>query len=529
MKFSKLTLAAVITAASVFGTVGTAIFAADPTEDATITVNKALSGTYNVYQLFTGTFTADGNMGDITVNPAYKDDIVKAIQHFDTSFTLDTTATEVSQSNTLANKITSLCNGENTKEGRAFANYLAGIITANPTTTADAADGTVTVSNMTTGYYLISAAAANTTAKTSAILIPAKSGTNQVDLKATQPVATKTAVENGATGAGATSVDQEISNGKILPPTYTIQGTVASNIADYSTYPYSIIDTLPKGVVTTTDEVSKDWNVTITATNGSTTTPLTTDATTTVSTDGNVITWSFTDLKALLTAANITDADLPSTTVTVTYTPVYDDADLKALYGTDFSLDTPFTNVAQLKFASDPYEGGNGTTTPTDPAAPGSQVKAYSYNLKITKQDADTKPVTGSTFQITDADGNVIGNNITASDDGTFNFTGLKSGVEYTLTETAVPAGYEKINPITFTIAETKDASGAISGITVTKGSDPSNAGAFVTDGATVNATIVNTAGPIMPGTGQAGMLLAGGAGVAVIAISAIAAARKKK
>lgn len=529
MRISKLTLAALFTAASTLGTTGLPILAADPTPDADITVENALSGSYNVYQLFTGTFDASGHLGDLTVNPQIKNDLVKAIQHFDASFKLDPAASETDQANTLALKVQALCNGDNTKEGRAFANELAGILTSAPTSVVQAASGTISLTGLDTGYYLIFAAKDNTTAKTSALLVPAKSGTNTIALKATQPAATKTAVGYGETGTGNVFVDQEVSDGKVLPPTYTIKGTVASNIDDFSTYPYSIVDTLPAGLTTEASEVQSDWKVSITAQSGSKSVNLTSTAATTVNTDGTTITWAFTDLKAALLQGGITEADLASTVVSVVYTPVFDDQDFKNFYDKTSVLDAPFTNTAQIVFAASPYAGAEGTTSPTQADLPGSQVFTYSWNLKLTKQDENQKPVTGAAFEITDPQGHVIGNNITAADDGTFTFTGLKSGVEYTLKETSVPAGYQTIDPITFTISETTDASGKVSAIAVTKTSDPDKAAAFTVDDASVNGIILNLSGPIMPSTGQNGVLFAGALGAGLVAVSCVVLARNRK
>lgn len=529
MRISKLTLAAVFSAAAVFGPALSQVQAAEPASDADITIQQALNGSYNVYQLFTGTFTPEGNLGDLTVNPAYKADLLKAIQHFDASFTLDAKGSESDQANALAEKMQTLCGGENTAQGRAFANYLAGILQADPTAVVQAENGTLSLQDQTTGYYLITAAADNTTARTSAILLPAKSGDNTITLKATQPAAHKTAVGHGQSGPGASSVDQEISDGKILSPTYTIQGTVASNIADFSTYPYQVVDTLPEGVTTTAEEVKTDWKVSVSVASGSKTASVDSQAQTSVSAAGNVITWSFTDLKKTLEEAGIAQADLAASTVSVTYTPVLDEQDLKALYSQGSVLSSPFTNTAQVVFASDPYAGGEGKTSPTDPNTPGSQVKTYSWNLKLSKIDQDKKPVTGAAFEITDPEGHVIGNNITAADDGSFLFTGLKAGVEYTLKETAVPAGYLAIDPVTFTITENKEADGTVSSIAVTKTSDPDKAAAFTTQDASVNGVIVNLTGPVMPSTGQSGVLLVGAAGTAVAAISAMVILRKKK
>lgn len=101
--------------------------------------------------------------------------------------------------------------------------------------------------------------------------------------------------------------------------------------------------------------------------------------------------------------------------------------------------------------------------------------------------------------------------------------------MEYTLTETSVPAGYLAIDPVTFTISENKEADGTVSSIAVTKTSDPDNAAVFTAQDASVSGVIVNLTGPVMPSTGQSGVLLVGAAGTAVAAISAAVILRRKK
>ena len=158
-------------------------------------------------------------------------------------------------------------------------------------------------------------------------------------------------------------------------------------------------------------------------------------------------------------------------------------------------------NKVDLTYSNSPYSNGKGHT-------PEDSTKVYSYNLVIKKVKEDQQALTGARFTLTDADGKTVGKDITVGDDGTFNFTGLKAGVGYTITETTVPSGYKAIAPVKFTIAETKDAENtAVESISATESSDPSNAAVFTTSDATVNATIVNVPGQNMFQTGQAGII----------------------
>lgn len=210
---------------------------------------------------------------------------------------------------------------------------------------------------------------------------------------------------------------------------------------------------------------------------------------------------------------------------------LYDDEALNSkgvvddVFSQTTSLASPFVNHAYATYKPYTYGfmGGETNKTVED------QAKLYSYSLKVDKVDGDAEALKGAKFTLTEADGTVVGKDITAADDGTFTFTGLDSGVEYTLTESQVPAGHKAIDPIKFKISATVSAEGdAVTAISATETADPSNAATFTVDDATVVATVVNLSGPQMPVTGAAG--IAGGivVGGALIAVSA-ASLRKKR
>ena len=93
----------------------------------------------------------------------------------------------------------------------------------------------------------------------------------------------------------------------------------------------------------------------------------------------------------------------------------------------------------------DLYETDPDQTASMNPASP--VVRGLLYDFEFTKQDENGLPLPGATFQLTDADGNLVndadGNPVTATSfsDGSVKFHNLSWGT-YGATETAAPAGY---------------------------------------------------------------------------------------
>ena len=124
-------------------------------------------------------------------------------------------------------------------------------------------------------------------------------------------------------------------------------------------------------------------------------------------------------------------------------------------------------NTMHLEYSNNPNDAQGGETGKT----PDDTVIVFTYKLVVNKKDGDGNILAGADFklekknpdgtwsevtrkitELEDAEGNV-----TSVEDNTkktatrFTFTGLDDG-EYRLTETATPAGYNTIAPITFTV-----------------------------------------------------------------------------
>lgn len=410
--------------------------------------------------------------------------------------------------------------------------------------TASGADGTASLTAPSDGYYLLVSDPSTVGGQvgesgTQAVLTPI-AGDTTVATKTSVPTVTKTVAGEGRDAEG-NRIWSEIADRNLVPGypdgshalrdiafkiDVALPDTVTA-VGESGGYPLSIVDTLPEGFTYSqddgTDITAGGW-FTVTVSDGESSVQLTPDRgglSASVSEDGKTLTWTISDLMALKGSV-----DLDHAVVSV----IYDDEALNSkgvvddVFSQTTSLALPFVNHTYATYKPFTYNFMGGENRTHEDTA-----KFYSYNLRVDKVGEDAEALKGAAFTLTDADGTVIGKNITAADDGTFCFTGLDSDVEYTLTETQVPSGHKAIEPIKFKIAATASAEGdEITAISATETADPSNAATFTVDDATVVATVVNLSGPQMPVTGAAG--IAGGivVGGALIAVSA-ASLRKKK
>lgn len=527
-------------------------FAAD--SDHAVTVTSAQTHTYKLIKLFSGSFTTDADgklhMGDAKVSD---ETVAKVLRN-----TLNTYAHdpkwETATDQQLADGIAALSE----EDMQAFANSLAAgnVDEANYTPlaasdgayvvgTASGSSGTATLTAPSDGYYLLVSDPSTVWGQvgesgTQAVLTPI-AGDTTVATKTSVPTVTKMVAGEGRDAEG-NRIWSEIADRNLVPGypagshalrdiafkiDVALPDTVTA-VGESGSYPLSIVDTLPEGFTYSqedgTDITAGGW-FTVTVSDGKNSVQLTPDLgglSASVSEDGKTLTWTISDLMALKGTVDIDGA-----VVTV----IYDDEALNSkgvvddVFSQTTSLASPFVNHAYATYKPFAYgvTGDEANKTVED------QAKLYSYNLRVNKVGDAAEALKGAAFTLTDADGTVIGKNITAADDGTFCFTGLDSVVEYTLTETQVPSGHKAIDPIKFKIAATVSTEGdEVTAISATETADPSNAATFTVDDATVVATVVNLSGPQMPVTGAAG--IAGGivVGGALIAVSA-ASLRKKR
>ena len=178
---------------------------------------------------------------------------------------------------------------------------------------------------------------------------------------------------------------------------------------------------------------------------------------TTVSFDNNTLTW---DLKGDVPVDVQTDKDKTTYTYKLTYEIILNNV------GTDFKSGecyptngyTYLTYVFYNENGQLVDENGNVLEDVEDPFSISFNVpavKGYQADLDFTKVGSDTgDKLTGAQFTLANNSDVIDRSSAKTSDaDGKVEFTNIPSGYTYTLTETRAPEGYNKVDPITVTVA----------------------------------------------------------------------------
>ena len=410
-----------------------------------------------------------------------------------------------------------------------------------------------TFTGLTPGYYLVKdkdGSLTGTNVGYTLYVTQVVNGTLTITPKADVPTTDKKILEddNSKVETNEASIGDEVN--------YEITGTMPSNIADYKTYYYMFTDTLSKGLT------YKENSINVTVNGVDVTTYFYKGVGTYDETTGTTIEVGILDLKALSLLTNPAVGDITSETeVVLTYTATLNENAVIAGAGNP--------NDVKLDYSNDPNNSGDGSTTPPENPdkptpehptgeTPKVEVVTYTTELTILKTDGDNKFLPGVEFTLTGdgvnivlvteetfteaADGeywklkdgtytttaptvadnetdntadydsvdtkytkttsvvakgngktetNVVG---TVQADGTVTFKGLGAG-EYTITETKTLPGYNTIDPITFTL--TFDAG--------TKTFKSDNKNVTVGEDNTLDTSIVNQKGSLLPSTGGIG------------------------
>ena len=500
-----------------------------------VTVNKTSAAdtlSYKAFKLFNATKNADGSISDITwANDDVKAAVEGVIKAKDATYA-GTTAQAAAD--WIAAQVTGT-DATTIVASDSIANEIARAVDDLTTSVAVPA-GEPT--ELTSGYWLIVANAdatdgATDLTGTSPIFAVVGDDALTITPKTSTPTVDKT-VKSDATDEFGKVADSQI--GQVVE--YKLVGTVASNIATYDTYSYTFTDTLSAGLeLTGTNDVKV-------AIDGEDVT-----ANADISWTGNVLTVSFDNLldaKADITAAS---------TVTVTYKAKLTAAALIGGAGND--------NTVTLTYSNNPNADSTGTSTP-------STVRNYTYKLHLVKSDKDTnEKLAGAKFTIqatgaddaastnlyVQADG-TLGNTayeFTTDANGVIDIAGLDAGT-YTVKETQAPAtgsddtSYKPLADFTFTITPgygtATDAQAlanlelAVAGnANVIAGLDTSDDNtlnadvdsAIVLGDGQVNVTVANEKTIKMPLTGQQGIALAVGAGLAIVIASVVSLNRRRR
>ena len=295
---------------------------------------------------------------------------------------------------------------------------------------------------------------------------------------------------------------------------FKLEGTVASNYADYKTYYFAFHDKAEPGLSFNADSVKVyvDGNPITTGYNVVTST-----------TDGDTFDVVFDNLK------DIADVHAGSK-ITVEYTATLNDKE--AVLGNQGNV-----NTAHLEFSNNPNEEQNGSNKPETGNTPDDSVIVFTYQVVVNKTKANGEALTGAEFTLEKVLKNGTKETVTVvkNTEGTiFTFKGLDDG-DYILTETVTPATYNTIEPIRFTV--TADHNIAWNGearteiLTALTGNVTSGTATFTADldKRSLTTNVINQSGATLPGTGGIGTTIFYVIGGLLMAAAAVLLITKKR
>ena len=313
----------------------------------------------------------------------------------------------------------------------------------------------------------------------------------------------------GVTSDWQDSADYDI--GDVVP--FKLEGTVASNYADYTTYYFAFHDKAEAGLTFNKDSVKVyvDGNE-ITSGYSVETSPA----------DGDTFDVVFDNLKAIA-------AVHAGSKITVEYTATLND---KAVLGSQGNV-----NKAKLEFSNNPNEEQNGSKKPGTGETPWDNVIVFTYQVVVNKTKANGDALTGAEFTLEkDLKGGgkktvAVVKNATGT---TFTFKGLDDG-KYILTETKTPATYNTIDPIEFTVTANHeivwDTTARTDILTSLSGNATSGTATFTASAnkSELTTNVVNQSGATLPGTGGIGTTIFYVIGGLLMAAAAVLLITKKR
>jgi len=398
--------------------------------------------------------------------------------------------------------------------------------------------GSGTATTLESGYWLFvtnsnSTKGAVDNAGTSPIFAVVGGNALTITPKTGTPTVNKT-IKSDQAGEYGKVADSQV--GQVVE--YKLAGTVASNIATYSTYSYTFTDELSAGIELTS---TKEVKVTIDNTDVT--------AKADIHYADNKLTVAFDNLFAAKDGINA------NSNVTVTYRAKLTSAAVIGGAGN--------SNTVALTYSNNPNTDSKGTST-------SSAARDYAFKLHLVKSDkATNQKLAGAKFtiQATGADGAESNDRYVQADgtlgpqahefktgaDGAFDVAGLDAGT-YTVTEVAAPsaagspdAAYKPLSSsFTFTIAPEYDAdtqaltnlgltvagnANAIAGLDTSDNNtlDADDGSAVNTAHGMVNVTVANEKAIKLPLTGEQGIALVMGAGLVIVAVSAMSLSRRRR
>lgn len=439
-----------------------------------ITINNGGSGTYESYQIFTGTVLDNSDeaaLGQVQWGNGITDAGKTALQ----------TKYSASSAAEIAEKL-----GDNAVDADEFAK-TAGQYLQN-------AGG---LTGLAAGYYLIqNKTVGDHEAYTNYILKVVKNVT--VEPKTDTPTVEKKVKdindsESTTTTDWQDSADYDINDD--VP--FQLTATLPNNFATYDEYYLEFADTLSSGLT-----YNKDAKVFLV--NGNDETDITSSFT--IAEDGS--SFKINNLKSI---SGVT----ASSKIVVRYSAKLNS---NAVIG---SAGNP--NTVKLVYSNNPNAAGHGET-------PEDTVVVFTYKVVVNKVDQDNKPLSGAGFTLYKKDSsnnwNAVGDEITGGT--TFTFSGIDDG-DYKLVETTTPNGYNTIDDILFTVSAEHAADS--NELTSLSGVDSTGKITFTsnTSEGSLTAPVPNTKGSILPSTGGMGTKVLYAVGVVLILIAGVLIVTKKR
>lgn len=449
--------------------------------------------TYEAYQIFTGDL-ADGKLSNVKWGSA-------------------TAKNGTAVTDAELKTVTDLASKSMNDNAQATANAIAAYLTsdAQPTATIDDTNPTAQVPS---GYYLIKdknntvpdGQAATTYIVTVAgnVTITPKS-----DVPSFEKKLKDTNDTTGETSDWQDSADYDINDA--VP--FKLEGTVASNYADYDTYYFAFHDVEENSLTFNKDSVKVYVDDTeITSGYSVVTEGLT---------DGCTFEVKFANLKTI-------DGVKAGSKIRVEYTSTLNENAVLGKHGN--------VNKAKLQFSNNPNDSQNGETSPTG-ETPWDNVIVFTYKTVINKVDDKNQPLKGAEFTLSKKmkDGSTKTVAVVKDSEGTtFTFNGLDDG-DYVLTETKTPAGYNSIKPITFTVTAnhtiTWEGEDRDTILTSLSGNAASGEITFTPtdDKSELDTNVVNKPGSSLPETGGMGTIVLYAAGAVLVIAAGVYFGLKKK
>ncbi len=407
--------------------------------------------------------------------------------------------------------------------------------TINPTKSGTANADSLTIADISYGYYLVyPKGATDTTNSTNALKSPAMlvsidDSAQEINMKSTYPTVDKVIVD------GNTNIAKDANIGDTVTFKLT---SVVPDMTGYSSYTFNFKDTLSEGL--TFKEITKVsiGNVTI---NSSSTAV---DNTYTSTVEGQNITITFNNF--------ISNKDSVGASIEVTYTAILNE---KAVSGMN-----PNSNSATVEYSNDPSNptAGIEESEPSIVDVHTFDFTIYKFYLKDAIDSDSAAALAGAQFELYAENGttkiNLIdlteGNYrqatseeankegftsavITSDDDGKVKISGLDAGT-YKLKEIKAPDGYNKlVGDVTIKIAPTYNTSTQKLekvDVTYTIG-DQSKTITITNKDASPEIPIENKSGSVLPDTGGNGtiMFTIVGVGILAVMISCSVISRKRR